>query len=189
MKYTKHWFIGLGIATAAVSAVSVKMYQNNRADLLNQVQQPVQTSQVDNSSPVSAAVLPNPVLTPGVPNPDVTQDNIQENICNPQWTTKSIRPPVSYTNPLKLQQIKQYNYQDTNPADYELDHLIALTDGGNPTDPKNLWPQPYAFPGAHEKDKLEVLIHQKICSGEITLKQGQDMLAHDWYSSYKTFFK
>ncbi len=42
---------------------------------------------------------------PGVVNPDITQANIDQAICNPQWSTKSIRPPVSYTNSLKVRQL------------------------------------------------------------------------------------
>ena len=30
--------------------------------------------------------------TPGLVNPDITQANIDQTICNPQWSTKSIRP-------------------------------------------------------------------------------------------------
>lgn len=126
--------------------------------------------------------LPNPHLTPGAINPDITQANIQSTICNPNWTTKSIRPPVSYTNPLKVQQITQYGYTDTSLATYEEDHLIALTDGGNPTDPHNLWPE--AYPLAKEKDKYEMYVHKQICTGAITLAEGQHRLATDWYGNY-----
>lgn len=185
MKYGKLWFIGLGILALIVGVVCIRLYQNNQEQLVGQV---YQAGRFKPLSAAGVAALPDPNLTPGLTNPNVTQDNIKDNICNPNWTTKSIRPAVSYTNALKLAQIKQYGYQDTNPASYEEDHLIALTDGGNPTDPKNLWPQPYAYPGAHEKDKLEVLVHQKICAGDITLKQGQDMLSQNWYKSYQTFF-
>ena len=140
----------------------------------------------ENLGLVSIYALPDPVMTPGVINQNITQANIQQTICNKNWTTKSIRPPVSYTNKLKAEQIKLYKYKDINLSDFEEDHLIALTDGGNPTDPKNLWPQPYSN-GAKEKDKLEMVIHQKICLGEITLKQGQDMLSKNWVGAYMKY--
>src|SRR5690242_17427199 len=41
------------------------------------------------------AVLPDPNCTPGVTNPDVTQDNLDSTICARGYT-KTIRPPVSY---------------------------------------------------------------------------------------------
>src|SRR5476649_2698338 len=71
------------------------------------------------------AVLPDPNCTTGVINPDVTQDNIDQTICHAGFT-KTIRPPVSYTNRLKKKQILEYGFQDTNMRDYEEDHLISL---------------------------------------------------------------
>lgn len=86
--------------------------------------------------------LPDPVCTPGVTNPDVTQGSIGSTICKSGWT-KTIRPPVSYTNKLKAQGIKDYGYTDTNMSDYEEDHFLPLELGGAPRDPKNLWPEPH----------------------------------------------
>src|SRR5277367_38835 len=80
-----------------------------------------------------AVVLPNPTLEPGAINPDVTQANINRTICVRGWT-KTVRPPTSYTNALKLQQMKEYHLAGT-ASDYQEDHLISLEMGGNPTDP------------------------------------------------------
>ena len=77
-----------------------------------------------------------------------------------------------------MQQIIAYGYTDKNPRDYEEDHLISLELGGNPTDPKNLWPEPGASP--NPKDKIENLCHEKVCSGQITLGQAQQEIATDW---------
>ena len=44
-----------------------------------------------------ADIYPDPTRTPGAANPDITQDNIRETICNPRWSTKSIRPAASPT--------------------------------------------------------------------------------------------
>jgi len=52
-------------------------------------------------------------------------------------------PPENYTHELKIEQIREYGYSDINLRDYEEDHLIPLELGGNPTDPKNLWPEPF----------------------------------------------
>lgn len=66
-------------------------------------------------------------------------------------------------------------------ADYEEDHLIPLELGGNPTDPRNLWPQPYLpVPGAHEKDLAENAAHSAVCSGKMTLATAQQKIAADW---------
>ena len=165
--------------------------------------------------PVSGARLgpadlyPDPTLTPGATNPDITQATIGATICNHSWSTKSIRPPSSYTTNLKKQQMPQY--QDTVPqalddlmnpdtgkldtslcvkhsanrACYEEDHLISLELGGNPTDPKNLWPEPYApVPGARQKDKVENYLKKQVCAGAMTLQEAQQTIVRDWYAIY-----
>ena len=134
----------------------------------------------------AADVLPNHTLTPGVTNPKVTQANIQKTICVPGYT-KTIRPPTTYTNALKKKQIAQYGYADESPADYEEDHAIALTIGGHPRDPKNLWPEPIA--SAKKKDQLEVRLNKLVCSGKITLKTAQHDMAADWIKAYNKYVK
>jgi len=123
--------------------------------------------------------LPDPKCTPGVTNPSVTQANIQTTICSPGYT-RTIRPPLSYTNPLKIKLMASYG--DTGAArDYELDHYIALELGGNPTSPQNLWPQPYApVPGAHEKDNVENFLNKQVCSGAMKLAEAQHLISTDW---------
>src|SRR5262249_9192536 len=51
----------------------------------------------------SNGVLPNSTCQPGATNPDVTQSTIGQTICVSGWT-QTVRPPTSYTNPLKVQQ-------------------------------------------------------------------------------------
>jgi hypothetical protein len=137
-----------------------------------------------------ADIYPDPSRTPGAINPDITRDNIRENICNPRWTTKSIRPEMSYTNHLKVEQIREYGYRDFALKDYEEDHFIPLELGGNPTDPKHLWPEPFetSIPdgGAHYKDKVENYLHAEVCAGSLTLDQAQRAIAEDWYRVYTT---
>ena len=108
-------------------------------------------------------------LTPGVANPDVTQETIGETICTSGWT-KTIRPPTDYTNELKAQQMMEYR-RAGSMSDYQEDHLISLEVGGHPTDPRNLWPQP--IDRAVEVDDLENELNQQICSGRITLREAQ----------------
>ena len=115
------------------------------------------------------AILADPVRTPGVLNPDVTQSNIRSTICRRGWTD-TIRPPVEYTNALKAKQMRLYG--DTGSlSDYQEDHLISLELGGNPTDPRNLWPEPY--PRAADVDKIENELNSEVCSGQLTLEQAQ----------------
>lgn len=136
------------------------------------------------AGPVSVNT-PSPFRTPGVTNPSITQETMSQTICNKAWSTKSIRPSVSYTNKLKLSQIKEYGYTDTNPADYEEDHLISLELGGSPTDPKNLWPEAYLpIPGAHEKDSVENYLHKQVCNGSMTLIEAQHEISTNWLTVY-----
>src|ERR1035437_7095474 len=53
-------------------------------------------------------IYPDSVRTPGAANPQVTQENIQDNICNPHWSTKQMRPPAAYTSKLKKKQLREY---------------------------------------------------------------------------------
>jgi hypothetical protein len=115
------------------------------------------------------AILADPARTPGVLNLNVTQANIRSTICRHGWTA-TIRPPVSYTNALKLKQMRQYG-ETGSMSDYQEDHLISLEMGGNPTDPRNLWPEPY--PRAAEMDKTENELNSEICDGTMTLAQAQ----------------
>ena len=109
------------------------------------------------------SILADPVRTPGVLNPDVTQANIRSTICRHGWTA-TIRPPTEYTNALKTKQMGSL-------SDYQEDHLISLELGGNPTDPRNLWPEPY--PRASDVDKIENELNSEVCSGQLTLAEAQ----------------
>jgi hypothetical protein len=122
-------------------------------------------------------ILADPVRTPGVLNPDVTQANIRATICKHGWTD-TIRPPTSYTNALKTKQMRQYG-EAGSLSDFQEDHLISLELGGDPTDPRNLWPEPY--PRASEVDQIENELNAEVCSGQLTLadaQQREDDLKH-----------
>ncbi|MDE1763981.1 MAG: hypothetical protein KGH88_07020 [Thaumarchaeota archaeon] len=121
--------------------------------------------------------LPDPNCTPGAVDPRVTQDNIDSTICVPGYT-KTIRPPVSYTEPLKFKLMDAYGYTDS-PSNYELDHLIPLELGGSPTDVRNLWPEPHS--NSYTKDGLENYLHEQVCSGDMSLQEAQNDIATNWY--------
>jgi hypothetical protein len=108
-------------------------------------------------------------LTPGALNPQVRQTTIGSTICTHGWT-KTIRPPTEYTNDLKQRQMRIYGRRGSL-HDYQEDHLISLELGGHPTDPRNLWPQPY--PRAREVDGIENELNAKVCSGELGLADAQ----------------
>jgi hypothetical protein len=135
--------------------------------------------------------LPDSICTPGATSTDVNQATIQSTICVSGYTSHStrsdgtpVRPPVVYTDNLKRQGIIDYGYADTNPADYEEDHLIPLELGGDGYDPQNLWPQPRS--GVHpaaSKNPIEDRLHVLVCSGALNLKVAQEAIATDWVTA------
>ena len=121
-------------------------------------------------------VLPDPACTPGVTNPEVTQADISSTICASGWTA-TIRPPESYTEPLKLDQIAAYG-ETGSVSSYEEDHLISLELGGSPRDPRNLWPEP--GPSPNPKDAVENAARRAVCDGQMSLASAQQEIASNW---------
>ncbi|MFF4185024.1 hypothetical protein ACFYZ9_17670 [Streptomyces sp. NPDC001691] len=157
-------FLGTGSAHAAPAVVSAA------------------PAGVTSSCSQSFLPLPDPVCQPGAYNPSVTQSTIGSTICVSGWTS-TVRPPTSYTNPLKVQQIAAYGYSDTSTADYEEDHLVPLELGGAPRDPKNLWPEPrYSTGGktAGNKDTVENKLKTAVCNHQVTLDAARSAIASDW---------
>jgi len=139
------------------------------------------------SSPAWASDLPDPALTPGAINPDVTQQNILQTVCVMGYT-KTIRPPAHYTNKLKKRQLREYGYADRNPKHYEEDHLIALSIGGAPHDKRNLWPEPRKSEwNAKKKDRLEFVLYKMVCNQEISLANAQHAMATNWIEAWKRY--
>jgi hypothetical protein len=136
---------------------------------------------------VSRAGLPDLRCTPGALNPHVRQSNVRRTVCVSGWTD-TIRPPTSYTNRLKAQGIKDYGFKNSTLGHYEEDHLIPLSVGGSARSPENLWPEPYkgAF-GARVKDRLERLLHNRICDGTVRLAKARRDFRH-WKRTFGEFF-
>jgi len=126
---------------------------------------------------VPGGVLPDAACTSGTANPDATQATIGSTICRAGYTA-TIRPPASYADALKRQQIVAYGYPDTDPRGYEEDHLIALELDGAPSDQRNLWPEPAHSP--NPKDKVENVLRHRVCAGSLTLAEAQQRIATDW---------
>ena len=139
------------------------------------------------SFPAWSSDLPDPSFTPGTINPEVTQLNIHSTVCVKGYT-KTIRPPAHYTNKLKKRQMREYGYADRNPKHYEEDHLIALSIGGAPDDPRNLWPEPRKSEwSAKQKDRLEFVLYKMVCAQEISLAEAQLAMATNWIEAWKRY--
>ena len=124
---------------------------------------------VQHRAPAKSAVVASATVTPGALNPDVTQATIGSTICVRGWT-RTVRPPVDYTNALKVKQMRMYG-EAGDSSRYQEDHLISLELGGAPSDPRNLWPEPY--PRASAVDQIENDLNAKVCSGDLSLVEAQ----------------
>jgi hypothetical protein len=116
---------------------------------------------------------PDPTCTPGSVEGGIPPDQI----CPVAHTTR-VRPPASYTDRLKEQQMEEYGFTDPT-TNYEQDHLIPLSLGGSPRDPANEWPEPH--PSPNEKDRVEDAAHTAVCAGRMTLTDAQHKISTDWY--------
>ena len=119
--------------------------------------------------PALSPMRASPQLTPGALNPAVTPATLSTTICRHGWT-RTIRPPVAYTNDLKRKGLRAYGLRGP-PSAFQEDHLISLELGGHPSDPRNLWPEPY--PRASNVDRTENELNAAVCSGRLTLAEAQ----------------
>jgi hypothetical protein len=180
------WFAALAaLALVALALVAVLAPQRSGPPVPTPL---TETSTVETATTAAATattcyvrgVLPDPVCTPGATDPRVTQDTLTGTVCVAGYT-KTVRPPASYTDAIKRDQMRAYGFTGA-PADYEEDHLIPLALGGHPTDPRNLWPQARRSIGgrAEDKDQIEDALHRDLCAGRITLADAQRRIAADW---------
>ncbi|GLI92730.1 hypothetical protein [Methylocystis echinoides] len=110
-------------------------------------------------------------------NPAVTQDNIAETICLPGWT-RTVRPPVSYTNAIKRERLLAAGLPLDLMADFQLDHTVPLSLGGAPDDPHNL--ALMDRDEAEAKDRIERCLPHAVCDGRVPLEAAQQAIWRDW---------
>jgi hypothetical protein len=123
----------------------------------------------------NGALLPDAACTPGAANPQLTRDVL----CAPGFTTRQYR---HVTEAQKRRAYSRYGIATHAAGEYEVDHLLALEDGGA-NDDANLWPEP-AGPSAgfHQKDVVEAYVHRQVCAGTLDLAEAQRQIASDWTS-------
>lgn len=175
--HTKLAAAGVACLGIACGLYGLSQYESNRLPTV-QRGAPITVTAVMTSCAYDAGKA-DKRCTPGAVNPEVTQANIHQTICVKGWT-KTIRPPVSYTDSLKAIQLQRYG-QPQEPKLYEEDHLVALELGGAPRNSDNLWPQLWNGPtGAHVKDSEENQLREKVCSGAMPLADAQQTIVRDW---------
>jgi hypothetical protein len=136
-----------------------------------------------------AGDLPDPELTPGVVRSELSLPEI----CSAKWG-KDAR---AVTAAMKREAFRRYGYSgnddprcdnaNSRTQRCEIDHRMPRELGGA-DDLRNIWPQPYFGTwNAHRKDRLENLIHRKVCARELTLEEGQAIFLGDWTQGYRKY--
>jgi len=134
------------------------------------------------------ALLPDPKVTPGEA---VTAD--AQVVCIRGYARRERNVPLE----VKQEVYRLYRVRPSTQMRNgkrvrlccEVDHLISLELGGS-NNTKNLWPQPYLpRPGARQKDTLEDWLHERVCSGKMSLADAQRAVASDWYAAYLSMRK
>lgn len=122
-------------------------------------------------------------------NGAVTQATIGRTICVSGWTA-TIRPPASYTDALKRQQLAAFaslhaGDPQWNVAGVEEDHRLPLDLGGAPRDPHNLSPEVHRDSAAKDQDEAALGGSRgRVCRGELTLAAAQQQFIAHWLAPW-----
>jgi hypothetical protein len=129
-------------------------------------------------------VLPDKVRTPGL----IAQRSA-EKVCTAGYSA-SVR---HYDPAASARLFSAYGVEGSHEA-YEDDHLVPIKLGGDPTDPRNQWPQPRytARWNAALKDRLEWRLITWVCDGsregaDARLEQAQSDIMSDWIAAYAKY--
>lgn len=123
--------------------------------------------------------LNNLTLTPGATFPVSAAT-----ICRSGYSTR-VRNVSRVT---KNQVYQRYGVTHHTTGQYEIDHLISLELGGSNA-LSNLWPELNDHPHGYlnSKDILENRLHQLVCSGALSLRRAQRLIATNWVIAYHQF--
>lgn len=144
--------------------------------------------------PLLGNTWPNPACTKGAFNPDVMEPcteapcqgsgrgNIDQTICKSGWVEAELNRlfPTAESDKVKAALMRAEGL--SGPASqYQLNHYLAVADGGSPNDLTNLWVLPEAgISGAHEKEVEDNQLHQRICSGSLSVDEALTQIRTDW---------
>ena len=105
-------------------------------------------------------------------------------ICRSGYSTSVRDVPESE----KSQVYAEYGITHRTTGQYEIDHLISLELGGSNAI-GNLWPELNDHPHGYlnSKDILENRLHALLCTGKVSLRSVQTLIARNWVSAYHQF--
>lgn len=110
-------------------------------------------------------------------SPYVTPQNVQSTICVSGYS-HSVRPPAQVTNAIKKQLLDEAGIPRERIHDFVLDHIIPISSGGAPDDPRNLKLEDREE--SFLKDRAENRSHDLICTGRLGLREAQATMWRDW---------
>jgi hypothetical protein len=116
--------------------------------------------------------------------PGVTFHVTIATICRSGYSTSVRDVPESEKN----QAYAEYGITHRTTGQYEIDHLISLELGGSNAI-GNLWPELNDHPHGYlnSKDILENRLHALLCTGKVSLRTIQTLIANNWVSAYHQF--
>jgi hypothetical protein len=108
-------------------------------------------------------------------------------VCSPGYAS-NVRPRGALWKSLKAEAYARYGIPPGHRSDidaagvhhpaYQVDHLIPLEIGGDPTSLENIWPQPTVE--AEIKDHVENKLHELVCSGQMPIGVAQQRVRDNW---------
>jgi hypothetical protein len=111
--------------------------------------------------------LPDQHCTPGA-----VQSTNARAICTPGWASRHRH----VTSATRAEVYRLYGLSGSHPfPEWEVDHRVPLELGGSNAI-TNLWPEH----NPKTKDRLENKLHDRVCSGKMTLTRGQRIFKRDW---------
>jgi hypothetical protein len=116
--------------------------------------------------------------------PGVTFHVTVATICHSGYSTSVRNVPQSEKN----QVYAEYGITHHTTGQYEIDHLISLELGGSNAI-GNLWPELNDHPQGYlnSKDILENRLHALLCTGKVSLRNAQTLIASNWVTTYHRF--
>ena len=126
------------------------------------------------------------------PDPDSTEGSVRiDGNSVEQACDRSNHPRGAMTADRRDEVLIRYGLPPGQHPDYEIDHLIPLCLGGS-DDFSNLWPQPRRTIepkwNAEAKDRLEHMLCQMVCNGQLDIATAQEAIATDWIAAYRKYY-
>jgi hypothetical protein len=143
---------------------------------------------------ISAIALASILVVPAIafdvrPDPDSTEGAVR---IDGHSSERACDRSKNHRGPMTVDRRDEVLFRYGLPAGYEIDHLIPLCLGGS-DDFSNVWPQPRRTIepkwNAEAKDRLERLLCDMVCNGQIEIGTAQEAIAKDWISAYQKYYE